>query len=82
VTKSEWIAIAEVLAGLRAAVVESWPPKAGYMTNAPATHDRKLIHFAKLEVVDQFVTTMAAALDRLSSNFDLHHFMRLVRGRG
>lgn len=80
VTKSEWIAIAKVLGAQRASVQGSWPPTGGYMTNAPATHDRKLIYLAQLEALDKIATVMAATLDRLSSNFDRHHFLRLVAG--
>jgi len=81
VTRSEWIAIAEVLAAQRAAVAASWPPRSGYRTTAPDVHDRKLIYLAQLEAFDKVATVMAATLDRLCSKFDRHNFMRIVVGK-
>lgn len=77
-TRSEWIVIAKTLAAQRAAVAASWPPRDGFLTNALDVHDRKLIYLAQLEAFDRIATVMAATLDRLSSSFDRHHFLRLV----
>jgi len=77
-TKSEWLTIAEVLSGLRASVVASWPPSEGF-ADPLVFHHRKLVYLAQLEALDKTSTTIAAALDRSCSKFDRHHFLRIVR---
>jgi ABC-type transporter Mla MlaB component len=76
--KSDWLAIAEVLNGLRAAVVSSWPPREGYMANALEAHDRKLVYLAQLEQVDKVALVLAATLDKRCASFNRHEFLRIV----
>jgi hypothetical protein len=75
-SKSEWVAIAKALAAQRAIVLASWPPKD--LTNANALHDYKLRYLSQLSLIDSLATHLAATLDNLISNFDPHHFLRLV----
>lgn len=75
------MAIAEALAAARSLVAEGWPPTGGYATDARDTHDRKLIHFAKLEAIDAIASVVAGVLDDKSASFDRARFFRVVSGR-
>jgi hypothetical protein len=87
-TRTVWMAIAEVLGGLRAGVVGTWPPRDDFASEAPEglaraqmIHQRKVAYLSQLELLDKLATLLAATLDRLCSNFDRHHFLRIVSGR-
>lgn len=77
-TKSEWIAIAEALKAQRNDAAASWPPKGGHSTIATEAHDRKLIHFARLEGIDNAARAVCAVLKSHSSRFDSARFLRMV----
>jgi len=79
-TRAEWTIIARALGGIRIALESNWPPKGGYVSNAADAHDRKLIYFAQLEIIDRVSIILAATIDKLGGNFDLGRWMRLIRG--
>lgn len=80
VTRQEWIAIAEVLAGLRASIVGMWPPPEGYNLHADVILHRKLVYLAQLEAIDKVTVMLAATMEGLSEKFERKRFLRIVRG--
>ncbi len=74
-TNPDWTAIAERLRELRAAIVAGWPSLDGHPS---ASHDRKLIHFSKLEMLDRVVVEIAAAIASRTPRFDRRRFVRMV----
>jgi hypothetical protein len=73
-----WNELARALNKARQEIAASWPPKGGYMVNAPDSHDRKLIYFAKLDGFDQATRAMCRVLRSRSSRFDPARFLRLI----
>lgn len=77
-TRQEWNELAKALSKVRAEISSSWPPRHGYMANAPDVHDRKLIYFATLDGFDKAARTVMLLLRSKSSRFDPERFMRLI----
>ncbi len=75
-TKPDWVAIAEKLRQLRAVIVAGYPSATD--GHATVAHDRKLIHFSKLELIDQVVMEIAAVIASRSPRFDRRRFVRMV----
>jgi hypothetical protein len=81
VTRSDWLAIAEAVHVVRKDAAVGWPP--GHAdTDARAAHDRKLIHYATLDVIDRVAVALASAIRDRCSRFDERRFLRIVGVRG
>jgi hypothetical protein len=77
-TRQEWTELAKALATYRRKIIESWPPKGGYMSNAPGVGDRKLYRAAQLTAVDELTVIIADKLKGRSTRFDKERFLALV----
>jgi hypothetical protein len=77
VTKSDWIALAEILHIIRHGASAGWPPGRADKV-ASAAHDRKLIYFATLDTIDRISVMLAASIKARCPRFDGERFLRSI----
>lgn len=73
-TRCEWIAIAKSLGVLRSSVVGDFSSDA----SASVAHDRKLMHFARLDGIDRAARDVASVIKLHACRFEHQRFMRIV----